>query len=535
MSTGKKELGELISALTGNVHITNDHPATLITGLALDSREVQDGNLFVALSGEQVDGHTFIQDAIHQGAAAVVGNTKQAGLTVPYINVEDTRLALAQLSACFYDHPGRSMTVIGVTGTDGKTTTTNLIFRILQSAGFKTGMVSTVNAVIGEEEIDTGFHVTTPEAPMVQRLLARMAAAGITHVVLETTSHGLEQKRVAECAFDLAVYTNITHEHLDYHGNYENYLQSKAQLIHEVAKTKEKPFGNPRSVILNFDDISYPYLLEILYKEDLKSAKNIAYSSIKEKDFYATDISSTANGISFLIHHEGKNWRINSALIGAYNVGNILAAFSACVGGLGVEPDKAVKGIMNLSFVPGRAERIELGQKFTAMVDFAHTPNALKVSLENSRQLTRGRLIAVFGSAGLRDKAKRRLMAQVSVQLADVTILTAEDPRTEKLDDILAEMSSAAHMQAGQSVGNLYCIPDRAEAIQKAVNMAEPGDLVIACGKGHEQSMCFGTVEYPWDDRVAMRAALSNKLGIPGPKMPQLPTGEKTNDHARGN
>jgi UDP-N-acetylmuramoyl-L-alanyl-D-glutamate--2,6-diaminopimelate ligase len=526
MNKPQKPLEELLSGLTGIFRKPAISRGLLITGIALDSREIQAGNLFVALTGGHRDGHSFIEDAIQKGAAAVVGSVIQKEIPVPYCYVEDTRLALAQLSSSFYEHPGRKMTVIGVTGTDGKTTTTNLIFKILQSAGFKTGMVSTVNAIIGSEVIDTGFHVTTPEAPMVQQLLARMVEKGITHVVLETTSHGLDQKRVAECEFDLAVFTNITHEHLDYHGTYEKYLQSKAQLIREVGKTAIKKFSNPRLVVINYDDISYPLLDRLLNEEKLSQVKRIAYSCISKNDYYATRISSSSSGISFDLHHQEKTWPIKSQLIGAYNAANILAAFSACVEGLGVEPGQAMQGILSLSSVPGRGERIEMGQDFIAMVDFAHTPNALKVSLENSRQLTQGRLIAVFGSAGLRDKAKRRMMAEVSIKLADVTILTAEDPRTEKLDDILNEMADAAHQQGGRQGETYYCIPDRGDAIQEAINMARPGDLVIACGKGHEQSMCFGATEYPWDDRTAMKAALSTRMGTAGPQMPYLPTRE---------
>lgn len=214
-------------------------------------------------------------------------------------------------------------------------------------------------------------------------------------------------------------------------------------------------------------------------------------------------------------------------MIGTYNVANILAAFSACVEGLEISPEDAVRGIASMPPVPGRGERIEMGQDFIVIVDFAHTPNALKVSLENARMLTRGRVIAVFGSAGLRDRDKRRMMAEISLQLADVTILTAEDPRTERLEDILTEMADAARKQGGVGGKNFLCVPDRGEAIWQAVKMAKQGDLVIACGKGHEQSMCFGTTEYPWDDRIAMKAALAERLGVKGPKIPYLPTQEK--------
>jgi UDP-N-acetylmuramoyl-L-alanyl-D-glutamate--2,6-diaminopimelate ligase len=211
-------------------------------------------------------------------------------------------------------------------------------------------------------------------------------------------------------------------------------------------------------------------------------------------------------------------------LIGVYNVSNCLAAFSAVVGGLGLAPSAAVQGMAALKMIPGRMERIDLGQDFTAIVDFAHTPNALKRALETARQLTDGKVIAVFGSAGLRDQEKRRLMAEVSAELADITVLTAEDPRTESLDQILEEMAEGARSRGGVEGFSFIRVPDRGQAIRRALDLAEKGDLVLACGKGHEQSMCFGTVEYPWDDRTAMRAALSDFLGIEGPQMPFLPT-----------
>jgi len=216
---------------------------------------------------------------------------------------------------------------------------------------------------------------------------------------------------------------------------------------------------------------------------------------------------------------------VKTCLQGDYNVSNILAAFSAAwFLGLGISPDSAAAGILEMNGVPGRMEKINLGQDFTAVVDFAHTPNALTVALQQVRTMTEGRLIVVFGSAGLRDREKRRMMAEVSTTLADITILTAEDPRTESLDVILTEMAGAAQRKGAKMGSNLFVTPDRAEAIRKAVNMAGPGDLVIALGKGHEQSMCFGDREYPWDDRIAMRAALAERLGIPGEKMPRLPT-----------
>lgn len=492
------------------------------SGVTLDSRLVQPGDVFVALSGGNADGHRFIPMAVARGAVAVVGSqpaAEFAGLSVPYWQVADGRWALAQLSAALFGDPARHLTMVGVTGTDGKTTTCTLLHRMLLAAGIRAGLISTVSAVIGEQELDTGFHVTTPEAPDVQRYLAEMVSAGLTHVVLETTSHGLAQQRVGACEFDVAVVTNITHEHLDYHGSYEAYRAAKGLLFEQLERTLPKPQGNPRLAVLNHDDASFEYLQQV------STGRNVSYGiDAMQADVRAEAVQFLPQGMHMVVVGPGFRQPLQTNLVGAFNLSNVLAAFSAAVLGLGLDPQVAADGAAMLQGVPGRMERLDLGQDFTAVVDFAHTPNALQRALEALRPLTRGRLIAVFGSAGLRDRAKRRMMAEVSARLADYTILTAEDPRTESLEDILDEMAGAARAAGAVEGKTFWRVADRGEAIRRAVWMAEPGDLVVACGKGHEQSMCFGNVEYAWDDRVAMRSALAERLGVPGPAMPYLPT-----------
>ena len=512
-------LQELFDKIPVPVLAASALPAQPVTGIALDSRSAQPGSVFIALVGQR-DGHDFIPDALKNGAIAAVGSRPIPDADFPYVQVAETRRALAYLSAAFYSFPARQLTMIGVTGTDGKTTTSTLIYQILQAAGLQAGIISTVSAVIGDQSIDTGFHVTTPDAPDVQRYLARMLDAGLTHVVLEATSHGLAQQRVGACEFDVGVVTNITHEHLDYHGSYEEYRRAKARLFTGLAETGAKPQGNPRLAVLNRDDSSHDYLSQVT------SVRQLAYSLHPGAPVWAGDIVQEKDGLRFTAHGPGFDLPVSCSLVGEYNVSNCLAAIAATVVGLGIDPEAASRGIARLHGVPGRMERIERGQDFTAIVDFAHTPNALRVTLETARRMTRGRVIVVFGSAGLRDRAKRRMMAEVSGELADLTILTAEDPRTESLDAILDEMARAARERGALADKTLWQVPDRGQAIRKAIELARPGDLVIACGKGHEQSMCFGTTEYPWDDRVAMNAALCERLGLPGPAMPWLPTCE---------
>lgn len=503
-------------------------PDLPISGIAIDSRAVKSGYLFVALKGGNADGHDFIQMAIQNGAAAIVGDRDLSGLSIPYIRLENPRQALTWLSAAFYNWPARKLTVIGVTGTDGKTTTSNLIYKILVSAGIKAGMISTVNAVIGDEVLDTGFHVTTPDAHDVQHYLAKMVEAGLTHVVLETTSHGLAQYRVDACEFDVGVVTNITHEHMDEHGNYENYRAAKARLFSSLEWTKEKPHpqgavpGNPRLGVINRDDRSFEYLNELI------KTKKVNYGLRDSADVRAVDVKYSSSGIEFTAISNDFRVGIKSSLVGSYNISNCLAALTATVYGLGIAPETAARGIASLDGIPGRMERIDLGQNFIAIVDFAHTPNALKVAVEAGRALTglrgKGRVISVFGSAGLRDKEKRRMMAETSIELADLSVLTAEDPRTESLEGILEEMAAGARSKGGREGVTFWRIPDRGEAIKFALRLAKEGDVVLSCGKGHEQSMCFGKTEYLWDDRIAMRAALAEYLGMEGEKMPYLPS-----------
>jgi UDP-N-acetylmuramoyl-L-alanyl-D-glutamate--2,6-diaminopimelate ligase len=527
-------------------------PDVTVTGIAIDSRSVKPGDLFVAMQGGSLDGHTFIPKAIENGAVAVVGERELVGQigrvasppgdNLPYVRVENARRSLTWLAAAFYDWPGRKLTVMGVTGTDGKTTTCNLIYHILVAAGLRAGMISTVNAVIGDEVLDTGFHVTTPDAHDVQRYLDKMVEAGLTHVVLETTSHGWSQHRVDACEFDIGVVTNITHEHFDEHGSYENYRAAKARLFSSLERTDPKPQGNPRLAVLNYDDRSFAYLNSSM------QGNKITYGLGEGADVQAVDVSYGPDGMRFVAKYPKFRISIVVNLLGRYNVSNCLAALCTTVFGLGIEPELAAQGIANLPGIPGRMEIIDMGQDFTAIVDFAHTPNALKVTLETAREVLNTenteltektnndsvgpvrsvvdnpRIIAVFGSAGLRDKEKRRMMAETSAELADLTVLTAEDPRNESLNWILKEMAAGAMSKGGREGETFWRVPDRGDAIRFALRLARPGDVVLACGKGHEQSMCFGKIEYPWDDRTAMRAALAEYLGVDGPQMPYLPT-----------
>lgn len=491
-----------------------------VTGIQADSRSVQPGDLFIAIPGLNVDGHSFIGDAVERGAVAVIGDLPAAALSHPpddlgfvYSQVPNAREAWGWSCAAWEGLPSRQMTLVGVTGTDGKTTTVSLIHGVLSAAGISAGMINTVKAFIpsklGEDgrdtEVETGLHTTTPDPPELQRYLAEMVTAGATHGVLEVTSHGLAQHRVAGCDFDVAVLTNITHEHLDFHGSQAAYEQAKMSLFHGLRNSFQKP-GVAKVCVFNGDDDSADRL------RSLGVGDQIVYSLERDADVTGHDVVFDSDRTRFRLRAHTGQVDVETALVGRYNVRNVLAAASAGVA-LGISLETIAVGIASVPGVPGRMERIEEGQPFLAIVDFAHTPNALKQALTTARQMVKieARVIVVFGSAGLRDRDKRSLMGRIAAQLADVVIVTAEDPRTESLDMILADSVSAAEAAGKRRGVDLLSIRDRGQAIRRACGLASPGDVVIACGKGHEQSMCFGTTEYPWDDREAMRLALRGK------------------------
>ncbi len=532
-------LKALLAGMPGVVAIAGDTDVE-VNGIVADSRQVTPDALFVAYRGVGTDSHRFIPDAIARGATVIVGETPIPDMRAPnviYLQVRDGREALGRLSAAWEGHPGRRLKLVGVTGTDGKTTTANVLHGILRAAGLNASLISTVNAVIGEQTYETGLHTTTPDAPDVQRYLAQMVQAGTEVAVLETTSHGLAQHRVTGCAFDVAVVTNITHEHLDFHGSYEAYRVAKAMLFRMLGESERKP-GLRKTRVLNADDASYPYLLGIpaertlIYHREARPLQPVPEGAFAE--IIARNIRQDATGLHFdvelrpeLTSAAPQFWALNSPLIGEYNVSNILAACGAAIA-LGVDPATIAKGVSRVAGIPGRMERIYRGQDFTAIVDFAHTPNALAHVLKTARNLIEpedGHVIVVFGSAGLRDRAKRGLMGEAAAQHADFTIITAEDPRTEELATILEE-TAAAMRRMGRVEGQDFTrIPDRQRAILHAVQRAQPGDIVLVCGKGHEQSMCFGVVEHPWRDQDALTWALDTVCGAATSAPPHiLPT-----------
>lgn len=374
-----------------------------------------------------------------------------------------------------YGFPARRLFVIGVTGTDGKTTVANLIYEILRSSRQKAALISTVCAKIGSQEIPTGLHTTSPDPLILQGLIKKISQKKISYLVLEVTSHGLDQFRFFGIPFQVGVITNLTPEHLDYHQTFANYLAAKAKLFQKV-----------KIAVLNRDDQSFPELDSVRPR----SSQLLTYSLKKGADYTP------------------QNYSFKTKLPGQYNQANALAAI-AVAKALKISDRAIKKALASFSGVPGRAEAVKLGQDFEVFIDFAHTPNALKEVLITFKKQTKNRLIAVFGCAGLRDCQKRPLMGQIAASLADLVVLTAEDPRTENVDQIIDQIAQGAFSQRSPQGDWLFKIPDRREAIQFTLqNLAQKDDLVLVLGKGHEKSICYGQTEYPWSDREEVKKAL---------------------------
>lgn len=475
-----------------------------VGGLAVDSRQVKPGDAFVALAGKDSDGHGYVAQALAKGAVALVLEREVEEARGPRAIVPSTRRALALMAAAWHGRPGRRLRVVGITGTDGKTTTSTLVHAVLDAAGHPTGLLTTVAARIGDQLLDTGLHTTTPDPLDFHHYLATMADAGMRYAVIETTSHGLDQDRTLGAEYDVAVVTNITREHLDYHGTYEAYRDAKAKLFRALKTTYRKP-DVPKVAILNADDTSYDYLRQ--FPGDV----NLTYGIEGVADVRPATLDVSAAGIRMHVTTPAGEVALHSPLLGRYNAYNILAAVAVGVS-QGASAEAIASGVRSVSGIVGRMDRIEEGQDFVAVVDFAHTPNALERMLELAREMTTGRVIVTFGCAGLRDREKRPVMGDVASRLADLVVITSEDPRTEDPRAIMAAVAAGCERAGGREGETFWRVEDRGEAIRFAVQLARPDDLVVAAGKGHEKSLCIGTIEYPWSDHESMRQAIRERL-----------------------
>lgn len=495
LKPGKIWRGLEIKEYSGN-------PDIVPAGFTYDSRRVAPGDFFVCIKGFQHDGHDFISEAVAGGCTGVV---VQRDVSVPpginKIEVPDTRRALAHLSAAFYDHPSRKLRLIGVTGTNGKTTTTYLIDAILREAGYRTGLIGTIHNRIGDEILPV--ERTTPESLDLQRLLYRMVEAKIDYCVMEVSSHALSLGRVAHCDFDLGVFTNISQDHLDFHRDMDEYFGAKKNLFTQLALPSVKE--GPKAAIINMDD---PRGHEIA---SYCPVSWLGYGVKRETDVRAVAIDIGPRGAKFTACNKGGKIPISIGLTGMFSVYNALAAVSVGLAE-GISLELAARALAAVSGVPGRFESIDEGQDFGVIVDYAHTPDGLENILRAANGFVRGRIILVFGCGGDRDRTKRPLMGRIAASHADYLVITSDNPRSEDPAAIIADIEPGVK-EGGKSNQGYEIIPDRRQAIVAAIKRAQKGDMVILAGKGHETYQIIGEKIIPFDDGEVARGILRGRKG----------------------
>ena len=459
-----------------------------------DSKKVSPGALFIALKGSKQDGRQFISEAIDRGATAVVLEGAmpvefKKARPVAAVRVSDARRALSHLASYFFGNPTGEMRLVGVTGTNGKTTTTFLIHALLKESGLKAGLLGTILYDLGGRTMEATH--TTPGLIDLQRCFSEMRSAGATYAVMEVSSHALDQGRVDGCRFEAAVFTNLTQDHLDYHGTLEAYFASKRKLF-DLTEGRR---------LINIDDRWGRAL------QEAAPDRTWSYGIERKGDFYPKGIESGFDGIRMTVETPIGEIEIRSSLVGRYNVYNLLAAVGVGVS-LGLSKAEISAGIASMSGVPGRFEKIDLGQDFTVIVDYAHTEDALERLLQAVRDLSPRRIITVFGCGGDRDRGKRPKMGAVSARLSRKTILTSDNPRSEEPLSIIREIEAGFRSPAP----DYEVIPNRQEAIERAIGLAEAGDAVVIAGKGHENYQIIGRERLPFDDRQVARTALASRL-----------------------
>ncbi len=481
-----------------------------ITSVHYRAQDVQPGGLFVAIAGHAADGHDFIDAAAKKGAAAVVSQ-KELKSNIPYIQVADTRQALADIAARFYGQPSKHMTVIGITGTNGKTTTAYLVESILQQAGYEVGVIGTINYRYGGKIFDNP--ITTPESLDLQRILADMLQAGVTHVVMEASSHAIDLYRIRSCWFDVAVFVNLSQDHLDFHGNMASYWASKKRLFTEYLMTGPKK--DRALAVINCNGPEGKELADSLQIPVIKTG------SEPKNTVRVASAQCDLNGIAGAIVTPGGKFDFDSPLVGEHNLENIL-----CAVGVGSALDLATRdlksGIDAVASIPGRLERIDNDTQRYVYVDYAHTPDALENVIQALRAVTADRIICIFGCGGDRDREKRPLMGEIAARLCDLAVVTSDNPRTEEpmaiINQILGgtrkirrRQYSPAELKNGFDEKGYVVEADRKRAIQLGISVSQTGDTVLIAGKGHETYQILGASRIAFDDREEARKAL-NKL-----------------------
>lgn len=473
----------------------------VVTGIAYDSRAVTPGQVFVALKGQHADGTSFARQAIERGAAAIVSEqAAPGGVRVPWAIVEDARVALAVLAATLYRDPSREMRVIGITGTNGKTTTAYLVASMFEAAGIRCGILGTVAYRVGDETREATR--TTPEAPDVQALLREMVGRQSGACAMEVSSHALSLRRVDEITFSAGVFTNLTRDHLDFHADMDDYFRAKRRLFEMLPRDAPS--------LLNVDDPRGSSLVEA-------GGRPVTYAINRPADVTPSALSFSLEGLSFDVRTPRGTLRVTSKLVGRPNVYNILAAVSTATA-LDVPFDAIERGLRSLDGVPGRFQVVShTKDEVTVVVDYAHTDDALRNLLETARPLAAGRLITVFGCGGDRDRTKRPLMGAVAGRLSDLIVITSDNPRSEDPTRIIEEVQRGITPDTRRdSAQRLLTIVDRGAAIAKAIELARSGDVVLVAGKGHEKYQVIGDRTLPFDDVAVARDALARRRSKSG-------------------
>ena len=492
-----KYINDLVGKIAQAKVVNDDNK--LITAIECDSRKVRRNTLFVCIKGATVDGHDFVAQAVKNGAAAVLAEKDvEVPANVVKIIVADVHKAMEEIVPYFYDYPGKKMRMIGVTGTNGKTTITYILRSILRNAGYKVGVIGTIKILIEDEEQE--IHNTTPDIIDLQQILAHMYEKGIDYVVMEVSSHALALNRVAGCEYDTAVFTNLTQDHLDFHKTMENYALAKAKLFDSLTINNSK---DNKTAIINIDDNA-----GIVMQQHSK-CKVLTYAINTAAKLKAADIDIHANGAEFTLQTDAETLDLSLNITGLFNIYNVMGAVGAAIAEK-IDNKIIVDTLAQFHSVPGRFELVRGGQDFSVIVDYAHTPDGLENVLKTARQIAKQRIITVFGCGGDRDRTKRPIMGEIAARLSDVVLATSDNPRSEDPEFILSEVEQgvlpALH-------GNMHeKITDRKKAIYRAVEIASKDDIIVIAGKGHEDYQILKDKTIHFDDKEVALAAIKTKL-----------------------
>ncbi|MFD1735721.1 UDP-N-acetylmuramoyl-L-alanyl-D-glutamate--2,6-diaminopimelate ligase [Bacillus salitolerans] len=485
-------LHTLLSYIQTPITLPTENP--LITTIEMDSREVKNGSLFICIKGYTVDGHDFANQALEKGAVAVISE-KPLKLSVPVIVVKDTKRVMAILSDAFFGQPTQKLQLIGVTGTNGKTSTTHILEKMIAAHGKKTGLIGTLHIKIGNEKFEVKN--TTPESLTLQKTFAKMVKEKVDTAIMEVSSHALDLGRVHGCDYDIAVFTNLTQDHLDYHGSMEEYKRAKGLLFAQLGNKFDHT--RPKFAIINADDLAAADYIKST------AAHVITYGIKSPSDIYASNIQMKNQGTSFDVSIFGKSYRVRMNLVGLFSVYNVLAAMGAALAAH-IPVQKILDAIKEITGVQGRFELVQGGQDFAVVVDYAHTPDSLENAIRTIKEFVKGKVFVVVGCGGDRDRTKRPLMAKIATDLADYSIFTSDNPRSEDPLTILKDM------EEGVSRHTYKTIVDRESAIRYAVGHAKKDDAVLIAGKGHETYQIIGAQVFDFDDREVAKKVIKERL-----------------------